>query len=175
MDLDLSRRIGLVALLALLACAVPAQATLLPPDPTQGSPSPPTGLTATPGDGQVVLDWDDNNAVWSDFTHYAVWRLTALDVPSALLIASPTESQYTDTGLTNGTTYYYTVFAYDVYGFVASSPVVSATPAAPGPSREDYRNGAQFCKAARDFLGDSAFRERYGGGASAYGKCVSGK
>jgi Tol biopolymer transport system component len=44
------------------------------------------------------------------------------------------------------------------------------------PRREDYKNAAQFCKAQRDFLGDDdAFRQRYGGGANAYGKCVSGK
>jgi hypothetical protein len=44
-----------------------------------------------------------------------------------------------------------------------------------GPRRSDYKNAAQFCKAERDFLGDEAFRNRYGGGANAHGKCVSGK
>jgi TolB protein len=45
----------------------------------------------------------------------------------------------------------------------------------PGPKRSDYKNAAQFCKAERDFLGDAAFTKKYGGGANAYGKCVSGK
>jgi hypothetical protein len=45
----------------------------------------------------------------------------------------------------------------------------------PGPKREDYKNQAQFCKAQRDFLGAQPFLERYGEGANAYGKCVSGK
>jgi len=45
----------------------------------------------------------------------------------------------------------------------------------PGPQRNDYKNAAQFCKAERDFLGDAAFAEKYGGGANAYGKCVSAK
>ena len=45
----------------------------------------------------------------------------------------------------------------------------------PGPQRSDYKNAAQFCKAERDFLGESQFRAKYGGGANAYGKCVSGK
>jgi Tol biopolymer transport system component len=44
----------------------------------------------------------------------------------------------------------------------------------PGPQRPDYKNAAQFCKALRAFLGDDAFRNRYGGGANAHGKCVSG-
>jgi Tol biopolymer transport system component len=43
-----------------------------------------------------------------------------------------------------------------------------------GPQRADYKNAAQYCKALRDFLGDEAFRNRYGGGANAHGKCVSG-
>ena len=38
-----------------------------------------------------------------------------------------------------------------------------------------YRNAAQFCKAERAFLGDPAFTKKYGGGANAYGKCVSAK
>jgi len=43
-----------------------------------------------------------------------------------------------------------------------------------GPQRGDYKNAAQFCKALREFLGDETFRNRYGGGANAHGKCVSG-
>jgi hypothetical protein len=46
------------------------------------------------------------------------------------------------------------------------------------PVREDYRNAAKFCKADRAFLGEEAFREKYGtnrNGANAHGKCVSGK
>ncbi len=30
----------------------------------------------------------------------------------------------------------------------------------PGPRRSDYKNAAQFCKAERDFLGGTRFRER---------------
>jgi Tol biopolymer transport system component len=43
----------------------------------------------------------------------------------------------------------------------------------PGPQRSDYKNAAKFCKAERDFLGDEAFTNKYGGGANAHGKCVS--
>jgi dipeptidyl aminopeptidase/acylaminoacyl peptidase len=42
-----------------------------------------------------------------------------------------------------------------------------------GPRREDYKNAAQFCNAERDFLGEAAFRQKYGGGANAHGRCVS--
>jgi hypothetical protein len=42
-----------------------------------------------------------------------------------------------------------------------------------GPARGDYRNAAQFCRAERDFLGAQQFTQRYGGGANAFGRCVS--
>jgi len=42
----------------------------------------------------------------------------------------------------------------------------------PGPRRSDFKNAAQFCEAERDFWGE-AFAGRYGGGANAFGKCVS--
>jgi len=44
-----------------------------------------------------------------------------------------------------------------------------------GPKRSDFKNAAKFCEAERAFLGDSAFRQRYGtnrNGANAFGQCV---
>jgi dienelactone hydrolase len=44
------------------------------------------------------------------------------------------------------------------------------------PVREDYKNASRFCKADRAFLGEDAFRQKYGtnrNGANAHGKCVS--
>src|SRR5206468_1304780 len=43
----------------------------------------------------------------------------------------------------------------------------------PGQQSSDYKNAAKFCEAERDLLGEVAFTSRYGGGANAYGKCVS--
>ena len=40
-----------------------------------------------------------------------------------------------------------------------------------GPRREDYKNAAHFCKAEREFMGDAAFRQKYGN----HGGCVSGQ
>jgi streptogramin lyase len=45
-----------------------------------------------------------------------------------------------------------------------------------GPVPSAFKNAASFCRAQRGFLGDSAFRQRYGtngNGANAFGKCVS--
>lgn len=43
----------------------------------------------------------------------------------------------------------------------------------PAPRRSDFKNGPAFCRAERDFLGGAEFDQRYGGGAAAFGKCVS--
>jgi cellulose 1,4-beta-cellobiosidase len=92
---------------------------LAPVDTT--APSVPTGLTATAGDTQVALSWTastDNVGV----TGYRVYR-------GGTLIASPTGTSYTDTGLTNGTAYSYTVAATDAAGNLsAQSAAASATP-----------------------------------------------
>lgn len=42
----------------------------------------------------------------------------------------------------------------------------------PGLKRSDFKNANRFCKAEQDFWGDQ-FASRYGGGANAFGKCVS--
>ena len=39
----------------------------------------------------------------------------------------------------------------------------------------DAKNHAKACKAERERLGETQFAARYGGGANAYGKCVSGR
>ena len=47
----------------------------------------------------------------------------------------------------------------------------------PGPQPSDFRNAAQYCRAARAFMGEAAFEKRYGDNArqaNAFGKCVSG-
>jgi len=55
----------------------------------------------------------------------------------------------------------------------ASSPTWQPIPReTPGPARGDFKNAAHFCKAEQTFWGDQ-FAGRYGGGANAYGKCVS--
>jgi dipeptidyl aminopeptidase/acylaminoacyl peptidase len=46
----------------------------------------------------------------------------------------------------------------------------------PGPQRSEFKNAAQFCKAEREFLGESAFAHKDGASghsANGFGKCVS--
>ena len=73
-------------------------------------PAPPTGLVATAGDKQASLDWNDNSE--PDLAGYNVFRSTTQGGPyskiNAGLVAA---SDYVDTGLTGGVTYYYVVTA----------------------------------------------------------------
>jgi hypothetical protein len=84
--------------------------------PTAGPPPAPTGLSATPGTTQVILSW---TAV-SGATSYNVKRATVSGGPYTT-VGSPTTTSFTDTGLTNGTTYYYVVSAVNAGGESANS------------------------------------------------------
>jgi hypothetical protein len=68
---------------------------------------PPQGLVATPGDAKVVLSWRFVHGAAS----YNVKRSTVSG--SEITIANLTGTNYSDTGLINGTTYYYQVSALD--------------------------------------------------------------
>jgi hypothetical protein len=93
-----------------------------------GNPPPaPTSLTATAGNAQVSLSWSASSGA----TSYNVMRGTANGGPY-LTISSPTTTSYSDTGLTNATTYYYVVTAANANGASGDSNQASATPAAAG-------------------------------------------
>ncbi|MGA9042752.1 MAG: glycoside hydrolase family 44 protein [Terriglobales bacterium] len=86
-------------------------------------PSVPAGLTATAGDTQIALSWTAS----LDAASYNVKRSTVSGGPYTT-VASPTTTSDTDTGLTNGTTYYYVVSAVDSTGESANSSSANATP-----------------------------------------------
>jgi endonuclease/exonuclease/phosphatase family metal-dependent hydrolase len=104
--------------------------------PTDGGdttpPAPPTGLTATPGDGQVALDWADNAE--PDLSGYNVYRALTSGGPYAQVnTVRVAPSAHTDTGLTNGTPYFYVVTAVDTSSNEsAQSSEASATPTSGG-------------------------------------------
>jgi hypothetical protein len=98
------------------------------PPPTP--PSVPGGLKATAGNAQVSLSWSTSSGTAP--ISYSVYRGTASGKESATPIASGlTAASYVDTGLANGTTYYYEVRASNSAGTSGFSAEVSATPAAP--------------------------------------------
>ncbi len=83
----------------------------------------PTGLTATPRNQQVSLTWNASTGA----TSYNVKRSTT-NGSGYTTVNSPTGTSYTDTGLTNGTAYYYVVSAVSGSSESANSSQVSATP-----------------------------------------------
>ena len=91
-----------------------------------GPPDAPTGLTAIAGNAQVNLSWTAS----SDTTSYNVKSSTNSGGPYNI-VASPTGTNYTDTGLINDTTYYYVVSGVNSHGEGANSSEASATPTLP--------------------------------------------
>ena len=92
------------------------------------APDIPTGLIATPGKAQVVLEWTaPANDGGSPITGYNVYR-SATETGTYSLIGSPTEPTFMNVGLTNGQTYWYEVGAVNEAGEGARTAPVSSVP-----------------------------------------------
>jgi PKD repeat protein len=96
-------------------------------------PGAPTGLTAGAGNGQVALSWTapaSNGGV--TITSYRVYRGTSPGTETLLTSGGcaglAAVLSCTDSGLTNGQTYYYKVSAVNAIGEGAQSNEASATP-----------------------------------------------
>jgi fibronectin type 3 domain-containing protein len=90
--------------------------------------SPPTSLTATPGNTQVTLNWP---AVVGA-TGYTVQRSTVTGGPYAQ-VGTSAGTSYTDNGLTNGTPYFYVIATTNANGTGTNSAQATATPIATVP------------------------------------------
>ncbi len=91
------------------------------------APPIPTGLAASAANAQVNLTWTASAGA----TAYFVKRSTASGAEAQ--VAPTSATNYTDSNVINGQTYYYVVSAYNSYGQSPNSPEVNATPAAPPP------------------------------------------
>jgi acid phosphatase type 7 len=108
------------------------QGSAPPPDATP--PAAPTGLSATPGDRTVALDWSDNSE--ADLSGYRVYRRNPDGTWPASPVATPSASHWSDGGRTNGTTYTYRVTAVDTAGN-ESPPSAPAAAMPAGPATPD--------------------------------------
>jgi hypothetical protein len=86
-------------------------------------PSAPTGVVASAGDTQVGLNWNAS----ANAASYHVKRSTTSGGPYTQ-VGAPTTTNFTNTGLTNGTTYFYVVSAVNASGESSNSTQVSSTP-----------------------------------------------
>ncbi len=102
------------------ASSASGSVTATPQAATAGTP---TGLAAAPADGQVALTWNTSAGA----TSYQILR-------NSVQVGTSTAASYTDTGLTNGTSYSYTVKAVIGGAATTASVAVSATPVAAAPT-----------------------------------------
>ena len=93
--------------------------------PQLAIPAAPTGVSAVGGNAQVAVSWSASAGA----TSYNVKRATVTGGPYTT-VASPTTTSFTDTSVTNGTTYYYVVSAVNPAGESANSTQVAAAPTA---------------------------------------------
>ncbi len=101
------------------------EATAIPIGPVAGAPAAPTGVTAVAGNQQGGADLECQHR------RNRIQRLRAtVHGGPYTKTATPSTTSYTDTGLTNGTTYYYVVVALNSAGVSANSAEASATPTA---------------------------------------------
>ncbi len=90
-------------------------------------PAAPAALLASPADGAVPLRWQSSFGA----TSYTVKRASSPRGPYTTVASDITASSYTDTAVTNDTTYYYVVTASNSAGTSDHSPVDVVTPRAP--------------------------------------------
>jgi len=90
------------------------------------SPAPdiPTGLAATAGDGQAALTWN----VSTNAADYNVKRALTNGGPYSVISSGLNVPAFTDTGLVDGTKYYYVVSSSNPVGESANSSPVSVIP-----------------------------------------------
>jgi regulation of enolase protein 1 (concanavalin A-like superfamily) len=97
---------------------------------TPAPPQAPTNLTATPGNNQVHLTWSASTGAAT----YVVKRATSPSGPFTTIASNIVDTRYTNTGLTNGNTYHFTVAAVNPSGSSGDSSVVTASPLLLRPS-----------------------------------------
>lgn len=132
---------------------------------------PPTGLALTATPGQIVLNWDDSSGA----TEYKIFKGTSAGSLTQIPGGPYTSSDFTDTGLTNGQTYYYAIKAFNgfdsqISATVAAQPIanftMSSAVAAPGP-------GQATVSWATPVTGATAYDIRYGSNPASLTSTIS--
>jgi beta-glucanase (GH16 family) len=101
----------------------------------------PAALTATAGNSQVALSWNPSGSGAT----YNLKRSLVSGGSYTSVATGLTTTNYTDTELTNGTTYYYVVSAFNAGCESTNSTQVSTTPACAPPPAPTAGNNGPVC------------------------------
>ena len=120
-----------------------------------------SGLTATiAGNGQMSLSW----TAGSGATSYNLYRAAESGYGSAIapVVTGITGTSYSDTGLNDGTTYYYQVVAVNSSGPSGFSPEAHATTPGvnPDPTQYHFETDTQRWSESGDQIPESQLRPR---------------
>lgn len=105
---------------AVNAAGISPNATIVMTSP----PLAPTSLSAVPGDSQITLQW----TTVPNAAAYYLYRGLSSGNETTLVVGNYAGTSYTDTGLANGTTYFYVVAGTNAVGLGPNSPEASAIP-----------------------------------------------
>jgi fibronectin type 3 domain-containing protein len=139
---------------------------------TASVPSGPTNLTSTSGSGFVTLHWTASSG---GPTSYSIYRGTKSDGEATTPVAtvSGTTTTFTDTGLTNASSYYYMVAANNAAGVSPDSNEIIATPGVTLPSgtnlalnQPTYASSIQGAGYPATAATDDSFNTRWSSAAS---------
>ncbi len=132
------------------------------PSFTTYTPQAPGSLSVVASNGRVELNWAASTAA----TTYRVFRSTTTGGPYWTVADSVTSTQYSDSSVSNGTTYFYVVAALNAAGESAASPQASATPSDGGTtSISGLVTSANLGRVRNDFTGWVGMRFTVGSSA----------
>ena len=141
-----------------------SQAVVISAIPNPYTPDSCTSLAITEDDSKLIIKWDDpdDKTVNGDTVTWAGTKLVrktgsapASVTDGTVVLTSTTRdayktSGYEDSGLTNGTKYYYAVFPYSADGVYGTRVAASGTPAVQYSTTLANNTWAQIQKAAKD-------------------------
>ncbi len=129
--MSINRKMSYIAAIAALSFAVLLAACGGSDDAVVAVPAAPTGVSATAGDTQAVINWTAVDGADSYVVYY--WDAAGISAAISKAAATPAKADsatapYTCAGLTNGIPYYFAVAAVNAAGEGALSDEVTATP-----------------------------------------------
>jgi Domain of unknown function (DUF1929)/Fibronectin type III domain/Kelch motif len=117
-------------------------ATVVFASSVQSAPQAPTGVNASPGNNSANLSWTAPNSGGSPITSYTITPyIGTVAQPTTVVSGSPPATTAVVSGLTNGTTYTFTVSATNAIG--TGAPSTPSGPTTPSPQPQGQWSALQ--------------------------------